>query len=541
MTQPGAAVARQISARSPAAHDGAVATGATKWLVGLAVMTGTFMSIMDVSVVNVAMPHMMGSFGQDLLTITWVSTAYSIAEIVMITMTGWWSKLIGRKRFLLTSMVIFITGSMLAGASHTFIQMVFARILQGIGGGGLIPISQAIMRETFPPAEQGMSMAIFSLGTLLAPALGPTLGGWLVDNFGWQWIFYVNVPICIFGIMMVSTFVKDPPYLRRDIGTIDWSGIGLLALGLSALQLVLERGEEVDWFSSNWIVIGTIVAAGSLIGLLVREFTCEDPIIDFRVMRNMSLSVGSTIGSIVSFALFGTTFILPQWNQTLLGYPAFKAGLVLIPRTMVMFFIIPIVGRLYNHTNPRYMVSIGLSLLVFTTWSLGHFPLDVGFWSFTPMLAIMGVGMAIGMVTVSTTALSTIPKPRMTAASSLFTLTRRIAANVAYALDATLIARRTQFHRAMLIHNASVLNAAFENRHSALAIGLMRRGMDSATALQSSSRLLEGLINRHATMMAYNDTLTLISFLTLPGIALAMLLPRRAIPDVEPEIEGIEG
>src|SRR5690349_16309044 len=182
------------AARQPAARE-----EAGKWLVAASVLTGTFLSVMDVSVVNVAMPHMMGSFGQDLLTITWVSTAYSIAEIVMITMTGWWSKLIGRKRFLLTSMVVFITGSMLAGASHTFIQMVFARILQGIGGGGLIPVSQAIMRETFPPAEQGMSMAIFSLGTLLAPALGPTLGGWLVDNFGWQWIFYVNLPICVFG------------------------------------------------------------------------------------------------------------------------------------------------------------------------------------------------------------------------------------------------------------------------------------------------------------------------------------------------------
>jgi DHA2 family multidrug resistance protein len=539
MTQPGAAVARPDITNRLSADQGAVATGATKWLVGLAVMTGTFMSIMDVSVVNVAMPHMMGSFGEDLLTITWVSTAYSIAEIIMITMTGWWSKLIGRKRFLLASMVVFITGSMLAGASHTFIQMVFARILQGVGGGGLIPVSQAVMRETFPPAEQGMSMAIFSLGTLLAPALGPTLGGWLVDNFGWQWIFYVNLPICIFGLIMVSTFVKDPPYLQRDVGRIDWSGIGLLALGLSALQLVLERGEEVDWFSSNWIVIGTITAIASLIALIIREFTCDDPIIDFRVMRNMSLSVGSAIGSIVSFALFGTTFILPQWNQTLLGYPAFKAGLVLIPRTMVMFLVIPIVGRLYNYTNPRIMVSIGLSLLVFTTWSLGHFPLNVDFWTFTPMLAIMGVGMAIGMVTVSTTALSTIPKPRMTAASSLFTLTRRIAGNVAYALDATLIARRSQFHRAMLIHNASPLNAIYARRQAALATGLMYRGMDPTMALQSSSRMLENLINRHATMMAYNDTLTLISFLTLPGIALAMLLPRRAIPDVaESEIEA---
>ncbi|HEY2106123.1 MAG TPA: MFS transporter, partial [Candidatus Binataceae bacterium] len=245
-----------MAAAVPAAPQSGVAVGATKWLVGLAVMTGTFMSIMDISVVNVAMPHMMGSFGEDLLTITWVSTAYSVAELIMITMTGWWSTLVGRKRFLIASMLVFITGSMMAGASRTFGHMVFSRILQGIGGGGLMPVSQAIMRETFPPSEQGMSQAIFSMGTMLAPALGPTLGGWIVDNFGWPWIFYVNLPICIFGILMITSFVHDPPYLKRGFVRIDWTGIGLLTVGLAAMQLVLERGEEVDWFASNWIVGG---------------------------------------------------------------------------------------------------------------------------------------------------------------------------------------------------------------------------------------------------------------------------------------------
>jgi DHA2 family multidrug resistance protein len=514
----------------PGPYQGGVAYGATKWLVGAAVMTGTFMSIMDVSVVNVAMPHMMGSFGQDLLTITWVSTAYSVAELIMITMTGWWSTLVGRKRFLIVSMLVFITGSMMAGASRSFGQMVFSRILQGIGGGGLMPVSQAIMRETFPPSEQGMSQAIFSMGTMLAPALGPTLGGWIVDNFGWPWIFYVNLPICIFGIVMISTFVHDPPYLKRGFLKIDWTGIALLTVGLASMQLVLERGEEVDWFASNWIVIGTIAAVGALLALIWWEFKTDEPVIDFRILKNVPLSIGCAIGGVMGFALFGTTFILPQWTQNLLGYPALEAGMVLLPRTIVMFFMMPIIGRIYNHINPRVTVAIALMLLAFSTWSLGHFPLTVGFWNFTPMLVLMGVALAIGMVPVSTMALSSVAKPRMTAAASIFSMTRTIAANVAYAIDATLLARRTQFHRVMLVHNLSGLNGAYMFSHEGLAARLMHRGMDATQAQRSSSAMLEGLLNRHATMMAYNDTLSLITILILPALLLVLLLPNRVFP-----------
>jgi MFS transporter, DHA2 family, multidrug resistance protein len=515
---------------SSAAAAGGVAYGATKWLVGLAVMTGTFMSIMDISVVNVAMPHMMGSFGEDLLTITWVSTAYSVAELIMITMTGWWATLVGRKRFLIASMLVFITGSMMAGASRTFGQMVFSRILQGIGGGGLMPVSQAIMRETFPPSEQGMSQAIFSMGTMLAPALGPTLGGWIVDNFGWPWIFYINLPICIFGIAMITTFVEDPPYLKRGFMKIDWTGIALLSVGLTAMQLVLERGEEVDWFASDWIVAGTVTAVTALILLIVWEFRAEEPVVDFRILKNIPLSVGCAIGGVMGFALFGTTFILPQWTQNLLGYPALEAGLVLIPRTIIMFLMMPIIGRIYNHINPRVTVAIALLLLAFSTWSLGHFPLTVGFWNFTPMLVLMGVGLAIGMVPVSTMAMSSVPKPRMTAAASIFSMTRTIAINVAYAVDATVLARRTQFHRVMLVHNMSGLSGAYNFSHQGLAWGLMHRGLDAVQAQRSSSAMLEGLLNRHATMMAYNDTLSMITVLILPAMLLTLLLPNRVFP-----------
>ncbi|MHB8382310.1 MAG: DHA2 family efflux MFS transporter permease subunit, partial [Candidatus Binataceae bacterium] len=301
-----------------------------KWLIASSVMIGTFLSVMDATVVNVAMPHMMGSFGQDLLTITWVSTAYSIAEIIMITMAAWLTTILGRKRLFLASMFIFIIGSVLAGTSKTLTQMIVYRVLQGIGGGSLMPCSQAIARESFPPAEQGMAMAIFSMGVVLAPAIGPVVGGWLVDNYGWQSVFYINVPICIVGLLMVSAFVYDPPYLKRGIMKIDWSGIALLTVGLTALQVVLERGEEVDWFSSSWIVGGTLVAGAALAALVVWELKHDEPIINFRLFKNLPLTVGTGIGAMVGFALYGSSFLLPQYTQELMNYPAYQAGLVLM-------------------------------------------------------------------------------------------------------------------------------------------------------------------------------------------------------------------
>ncbi|MGH7779618.1 MAG: DHA2 family efflux MFS transporter permease subunit, partial [Candidatus Binataceae bacterium] len=435
-----------------------------KWLVASSVMIGTFLSVMDATVVNVAMPHMMGSFGQDLLTITWVSTAYSIAEIIMITMAAWLTTLLGRKRLFLASMFIFIVGSVLAGTSKTLTQMIFYRVLQGIGGGSLMPCSQAIARETFPPAEQGMAMAIFSMGVILAPAVGPVVGGWLVDNYGWQAVFYINVPICIVGLLMVSAFVHDPPYLKRGILKIDWGGIALLTIGLTATQIVLERGEEVDWFANQWIVVGAVIAAAALFSLVVWELKHSEPVINFRLVHNVPFTVGTGIGVLVGFALYGSSFLLPQFTQDLLNYPAYQAGLVLMPRAMAMMLVMPIIGRLYNILSPRILVGFGITLLVLSYWDLGHFSLRVGFWSFTPILIMSGVGMGAAMVTTSTVTLNTIPRAMMTSASSLTTLMRRVSGNVAYAALATLVARRAQYPRSVLVDWITATKPAFRAR-----------------------------------------------------------------------------
>src|SRR6266704_4587483 len=317
----GMAMRSTASAPVPSSQETPASAG-KKWLVTFAVMSGTFLAVMDVSVVNVSMPHMMGNFGQTLSAITWVATSYSIAEMLMTTMAGWWSALLGRKRLYLASFVLFTLGSILAGTAQTFPQMLLYRVIQGLGGGSLIPLSQAILRETYPPEEQGMAMAIFGMGVVLAPAMGPILGGWLTDNYGWPWIFYINIPFSIVGMLMVSTFVEDPPYLQRGVTHIDWLGIVLLIVGLTSMQIVLGRGQEHHWFQSRGILAGTVVTVLTLASLVVWELRIREPIINFRVLRNIPLSVGAGVGLLFGVVLYGTTFSLPAFTQRLLHYPA---------------------------------------------------------------------------------------------------------------------------------------------------------------------------------------------------------------------------
>jgi MFS transporter, DHA2 family, multidrug resistance protein len=519
-------MSQAISTSPPSDQSSSAQASPGKWLVAASVLLGSFLSVMDVTVVNVAMPHMMGAFGVNLLSITWVSTAYSIAEIIMVTMSAWLASLLGRRRLFLASMAVFISGSVIAGTSRTFNQMLFNRAVQGIGGGSLIPVSQAILRETFPPAEQGMAMAIYSMGIVLAPAIGPVLGGWLVDHYGWRWVFFINVPFCAAGLAMVSAFVHDPPYLKRGVRRIDWTGIILLLVGLTAAQVVLERGQQVDWFSSNWIVLGAMTAGVTLVWLLIRELMTDEPVIDFRLLRNPELRAGAGISALLSMVLFGSSFLLPQLTEDLLGYPALRAGLVLIPRAFVMLAVMPIVGRLYNYVSPRISVTVGLLTLGMSYWWLSHFSLGVSFWSFLPVLVLSGLGMSFAMVTLSTVSLSTMERENMTSASSLYTLIRREAGNVAYALFATIIARRTQFHRFRLVAGVSRLNPVFRETRSSMSSYLNYDTINRMPGPHQALRLINQMVNRQATMMAYNDVFTLVVPMLLLILPVVLLLPK---------------
>ncbi len=496
---------------SPPQSAGAVGAGEESFLVAhrgmvtLAVMFGTFISVMDANIVNMAMPHMRGTFGVDLSMVTWVATIYTIAQVIMIIMAAWWSKLLGRKRYYLWSVVIFTVGSILAGTSTTFTEMLIYRVIQGFGGGGLIPISQAILRESYPPKQHGMAMAIFAMGVVLAPAMGPIVGGYLTEEYGWPWIFYVNVPFAAVGLFLVNAYVKDPPYLKRGIEKVDWGGIFLITVGLVGLQVFLERGQEENWFESGWITLTAIVTVAALVILVFWELRNPEPIINFRVLRSVSLSAGTGVILIFGIVMFGVTFILPQFLQGLLGYTPIDAGLVLFPRGMVLFFVLPFVGKLYNYVDPRLLICVGLGLAVYSLALLSGLSLDADFWNIMTPLIFLGMGMPFVFVTLSTLSLTSVPASEATAAAGLFNLARRVGGNIGFALLATLIERRSAFHRVTLVSHISDLNETFLTYKAGLEAKLARGQVDPYTAGVKALGMIDNLVNRHATMLAYND------------------------------------
>lgn len=524
---------------NPPLHGGA-AGGANKWIIAITVMFGAFMAVMDISVVNVALPYMEGSFGKNLSEITWVATSYSIAEIITVTMAGWWSTVLGRRRLYLLSFAVFTIGSMLAGMSASFTQMLIFRTIQGFGGGSLIPVSQAIMRETFPDEEQGMAMAIYSMGVVLAPGIGPIIGGYLTDRYGWPWIFYINVVVAIPAMLMVSAFVHDPPYLRRGIKKVDWVGIGLLALGLTGLQIVLERGQESDWFNSQLIVWGSILTAIVLIALVFWELHVDEPVINLRLLRNFPLTLGSTMGLIFGIGLAGTTFVLPQFTQDLLGYNALQSGLVLLPRAIGLFLLMPVAGWLYNYVDSRLMIFAGLAFMCWSYWDLSRLSLQADFWSLVPMLLIMGVGMPFMFVTLSTVSLSMVPRHDMTSASSFYTLTRRVGGNIGYALVATVVADRIQVHRSILARHINPFSDVYRHVHDALSVALAHQGLTALSAKHVATGILNQMINRQSTMMAYNDLSLLLGLMFVCIAPLILFFPRRKTKTEELKEAGVD-
>lgn len=509
---------------------------AERWTIAFTVVFGAFMAVMDTSVVNVSMRHMMGSFGTDLSSITWVATSYSIAEIIMVTMSGWWSTLIGRKTFYLASFALFTVGSILCGMATSFPEMIIFRIIQGIGGGALIPVSLAILRETFPPAQQGMAMALYGMGVVLAPALGPIAGGWLTDAWGWPWIFYINVPVCAVGMAMTARFIWDPPYLKRGIKAVDWLGIALLSVFLTGMQVVLERGQEEQWFDSNLIRYWAAATVISVIVLVFWELRHREPVVNLRVLKNRNLVLGSVMGLIFGISLFGTTFILPQFTQNLLGYPALESGLALAPRGLMLLIFMPIVGWAYPRVGARSMVMAGIVIIMYSYWELTGLTVTAGFDDLVLPLLVMGVGMPCMFVPLSTVSLSTLEKSQMTDASALYTLARRVGGNIGYSVVAVLLDRGQAIHRAYLADHISESSLITQERIAHLTQGLIDRGVDALKAAQLAIGLLEKELMRQATMLAYNDISLIFGCLFLVLVPLALLLPGR--PPREPGKKG---
>ena len=504
-----------------------ISNSKNRFLITIATVFGTFISVMDVSVVNVSLPHMRGAFGVDLSSVTWIATSYSISQIIMITMTGWWSTVLGRKNFYLLSFLIFTIGSLLSATAGSFTEIIIFRSIQGIGGGPLIPISQAILRETYSSKQQGIAMGLFGMGVVLAPAMGPVFGGWLTEEYGWPWVFFINIPFCVIGMILVNMFIVDPPFLKRGINKVDWGGICLLSITLVGLQFVLERGQEQYWFDSNLIIALTIITVLAAIILVFWELNTVEPIINFRVLKNIPLSVGSLIVFIFGIALFGSTFLMPQLLQNLYSYSAMDAGLVLLPRGAILFIMLPTVGFLFNFIGARFLIFCGACFMSYTFYLLSQLTLDANYWDLAIPLMIMGFGMPCFFVTLSAVSFSTISPKDTTAASALYNLSRRIGGNLGYALLTTLLIREQAFYRVALIGSVSDLNRAFWSFKGQIFSVFLEQQNTVPLLKMQSLKMAEKLVSIHSGILSYNAVHFLLGAMFLLVFPMILFIPKR--------------
>ena len=497
-----------------------------KWIITFTVMTGTIMASLDASIVNVALPHMRGNLGASVEEITWVATAYILSSVIIMPIVAFLNSRFGRKSFYMFCVGLFTLSSMLCGMAWNLGSIAAFRALQGIGGGALIPIAQAILRETWPLEEQGTAMGIYGMGVVLGPALGPTVGGWITDQYSWPWIFYINVPVGIINLWLVSRHIQDPPYLVREKGDIDLPGIVFLIIGLGGLQFLLEKGEQYDWFESMFITRLALVASIGFALFIARELTADRPAVDLRILKNVQFASGTLLSGVLGMGLFGGLFLLPLFLQQLLGYPAYDSGLALMPRAAAMAITLPVAGRLYNRMGPILLVGPGLMIIAYSFWELSRLSLDVGIFDILIPQFTQGVGFGMIFVALSTAALSTIEKPRMQAATGLYNVVRMIFGSVGIAIAATQLVKGQNRYRAILSENVTDFSDVAGAWIKSLSALIANNGADPVTAHDTSLRVLDGMILRHATMLSFNHVFFLVTALFVISAPFVFLLRR---------------
>ena len=500
------------------------------WLVAIAVMTSTFMEVLDTTVVNVSLPHIAGSLSATTDEATWALTSYLVANAIILPMTGWLANFFGRKRLLLFSVVGFTASSFLCGLAPTLPLLILFRCIQGACGGGLQPLSQAILMEVFPPQDRGKAMGFWGLGIVVAPMLGPVLGGWLTDSYSWRWVFYINVPIGIIAVFLTSIFVFDPHYIKRSTAKIDFWGMGYLALGIACLQIMLDKGQEDDWFSSNFIRTLCVFAVVGLGAFIIRELTTDHPIVDLSVFKIRTYATGVFLMTVLGFVLYGSTVLIPLLLQTLLGYPALQAGIAMLPRGLGSFIAMPAVGALLTKVKAHYLLVCGVLLGAFAMWRLSHLTMDVGYWNFFGALIWQGIGMGLIFIPLTTITNDPIPVERMGNATSIFNLMRNIGASIGISMVQTVQIRHAQMHISTLTANVTPTNLQAQGLVNGMKGMMMSQaGADPATAQRMANGAIENIIRQQAAIMSFNDVFWLLAimFLAMLPFILLMRPPRK--------------
>jgi MFS transporter, DHA2 family, multidrug resistance protein len=498
--------------------------GHSPWIVAVSVMFGTFMVVLDTTIVNVSLPHIAGTLSASIEESTWALTTYLAANAIILPITGWLANYFGRRRLLLLSVAGFTLASLLCGLATSLPILVVWRIVQGMTGGVMQPLSQAIMLEAFEPRDRGKAMAFFGLGVVVAPVLGPVLGGWLTDNYSWRWVFYVNLPVGIASFLMLRAYVFDPPYIKRGAGGIDYWGIGLLAVGIAALQIALDQGQQEDWFSSDLIITLSVLAAVGLGGFVWHAFTTKHPVVDLRLFKEPTFATGVVLITVMGFGLYGSMVLMPVLLQTLLGYPSLEAGYAMAPRGLGSLLAMPVVGLLMNRVDPRKMIGLGLLVNAVTLYWLGWLNLQAGFWDiFWPQL-IQGIGMGLLFVPLTTVTMDRITAAEMGSATSLFNLLRNIGGAAGIAAVQTILARDRQEHFNILGAHVNAYDPSTQLMFQRARAAFIGAGADVSTATQRAYAALFGTVQKQAAMIAFLDGFKVLAFVFLLLLPLIFLM-----------------
>lgn len=494
-------------------------------------MLPTLIEIVDTSIVNVALDHIRGSLSAGIDESTWTITSYLVSNAIIIPMSGWLSRVFGRKRYLMFSITLFTVSSLLCGMSWNLQSLVFFRILQGVGGGALQPISQSILLETFPPKQHGIAMAVFGVGIMFGPIVGPLLGGWITDNWSWHWIFFVNIPIGIISIIMAGIFIADPPYLKKAKLKIDYWGLIFLAFGLGCLQIVLDKGQQENWFDSGFITTLGIISVISLVLFVIIEMFAEHPIVNFRVFKNLSFTTGNLVMFFAFFNLFGSIVLLPIYLQTLMGYTATLAGLVLGPGGIATLIAMPMAGRLVTKVNPKGLLTFGVITAAYSTYLMSQFSLSADFNTLFIPRVVLGVGMGFIFIPLTTLTMSGIKNEDMGNATAVYNLLRNLGGSFGVAFVTTIIARQSQSHQHRLVEHLTPYDANYQIAAENAARAMTGTGVPDPLTGHAGLAVIYQNMLKQAAMMSFNDAFYLLCVMMIFILPLVFIMKRERSGD----------
>jgi DHA2 family multidrug resistance protein len=508
------------------------------WVIAVTVTLATFMEVLDTSIANVALPHIAGNLSASADESTWVLTSYLVSNAIVLPLSGWFSGLIGRKRFYMACVTLFTLSSFLCGLAPSLGALVVCRILQGAGGGGLQPSEQAILNDTFPLEKRGMAFAVYGVAVVVAPTIGPWLGGWITDNFSWRWIFYINVPVGIISLILTSLLISDPPYMKRDklkAGfRIDYIGIGLLSLGLGSMQIILDKGQREDWLSSRFIDLFFVLMFIGLVAGILWELREKEPAVDLRMLKDRTFAVATTAMFFLGFVLYSSTVLIPQFLQDLMGYSAEKAGLALSPGGLVIMMMMPVVGMLVSKIDTRYLIGFGCVVSALALFVMAGWDLSIDYTHAVRARMLQSFGLAFLFIPINVAAFAYVPKERTNMGTGIINLARNIGASVGIATVTTMLQRRSQYHQSQLMEHVNSYSLAFHNTLNGTQTRLVTAGSTVAHAMSQAYGVVYGTVLRQAAMLAFIDNFKMLGVVFLAVIPALTLMKRpkvgRGIP-----------